>query len=169
MGLSRLVKFSLKARVNHCLDFFGSQVGNDRNNSISAKRQKRQGQSVVAGQNGKAGMLGLDFCKNVGHLVDVAAGFLNADDVGQIGDARQSVGGDVGAGAALNVVNQNRKAYFADGRKVAVDSLLAGLVVIGSHNQGRVGSRFLGALGVANRVAGVVASRSYDNRNVLAA
>ncbi len=114
-------------------------------------------------------MLGLYLGKNVGHLVDVAAGFLNADDVGQIGDARQSVRGDVGAGASLNVVNQNRKADFADSRKVAVDSLLAGLVVIRSHNQGRVGPRFLGALGVANRVAGVVASRSYDNRNVFAA
>ena len=167
MHFARLVKLSLKAGVNHSLYFFGSQVGNNRNNSVSAQRQKRQSQSVVSTKNREAWMLGLYFCKNVGHLVDVAAGFLNADDVGQFGDARQSVRGDVGAGSSLNVVNQNRKADFADSGEVAVNALLAWLVVIGRHDQSGVGPGFLGALGVANRVASVVASSSDDDRDVL--
>ena len=71
-----------------------------------------------------------------GHLRDVAAGFFHAGDVRDFGQPRQRAGFDVRAGAARDVVKNERLVHgFGDGAEVPVLAFLRGLVVVGRRGE----------------------------------
>ncbi len=70
--------------------------------------------------------------EELGDLHHVAAGFLDADDVGDLGEAEDGGGFEVGAGAAGDVVEQDGQGGgFGDGAEVLELAFLAGAVVVG--------------------------------------
>ena len=85
--------------------------------------------------------------KRFGHDVDrfgdlrhVAAGFFDADDVGNLGEARQGRGFEIGGGASGHVVENDRLVAdgFGDGLEMAVLAFLRGLVVVGRGGEDAV-------------------------------
>jgi hypothetical protein len=69
--------------------------------------------------------------EQLGDLHDVAAGFLDADDVGNLGEAEDGGGLEIDAGAAGDVVEQDGQVRgFRDGAEVLELAFLAGLVVV---------------------------------------
>ena len=82
----------------------GDCVGRDGDQACAAEREDGEGEAVVAGEDFKAdGDLGDELCD----LGEVAAGFLDADDVGESGQAGGGGGLEVDAGARRNVVEQD--------------------------------------------------------------
>ena len=91
---------------------------------------------------------------HVGDLIEVAAGLLDADDVGVLGEARDGLGRDVGRRAARDVVeHQGEARRLGDGLVVGDDPLLGGLVVVGREQERAVGA---GLPGVARQLDGLV-------------
>ena len=75
-------------------------------------------------------------------LVHRAGRLLDHRDVGQLGHPGNRVGLDVLAGPAGDVVDAQRNVdRLGQGFEVLVESFLGRLVVIGGHDQGRVGPR----------------------------
>ena len=105
-----------------------------------------------------------DRVDGLGNLRHVAAGFLDANDVGNLGEARQGCGFEVGGGAAGNVVKDDGLVAdgFGDRFEMAVLAFLRGLVVVGRGGEDVVDSgargdlfRFLdGVVGGVGRRAG---------------
>jgi hypothetical protein len=81
--------------------------------------------------------------------LDVAGGFLDADDAGDLGQAQHGVVLHVGHRAAGHVVEHHGQVAhgFGDGLEVLVLAFLRGLVVVGHDLQLAVGAHLLGVLG----------------------
>ena len=83
-----------------------------------------QGHGVVAGEDAEAARQGVD---EFGDLRDVAAGFLDADDVLFLCEAEDGLGFEVRAGARGDVVEQDGQMdCLRDGPEVLVLAFLAG-------------------------------------------
>ena len=107
----------------------GDGVGSDGDEAGAADGKRGQGEGVVAGED-LEGAWG--FGDELGDLREVAAGLLDADDVGDFGEAKDGVGLEVGTGAAGDVVEQDRQVGgLGDGAEVLLLAFLAGAVVVG--------------------------------------
>src|SRR5450631_263680 len=115
--------------AGECRHLVRDFVGRDRDYANAAEGDDRKRDCVVAGDDEKCVGDGVDGLGNLGH---VAAGFLDAHDVGNLGEARQSCGFEVRAGAAGDVVeNDGLVAHgLGDGLEMAILPLLRGLVVV---------------------------------------
>ncbi len=119
--------------------FVRNFVGGDRDDSDAAEGDDRQRDCVVAGEDQKCFGHGIDRFGDLGH---VAAGFLDAHDVGNLGEARQGCGFEVGGGASGHVVENDGLVAdgFGNGFEMAVLAFLRGLVVVGRGGEDGVDS-----------------------------
>ncbi|MNT33319.1 hypothetical protein D3C72_1692410 [compost metagenome] len=121
-------------------------VGRDADVALAAAQHERDRGRVVAGVDGKVLRQVAD--EPLGTL-DVAGGFLDADDAGHLRQAQHGVVRHIGDGAAGHVVQHHGQVAdgFGDGLEVLVLALLRGLVVVGNDLELRVGADALGELG----------------------
>ncbi len=142
---------------------FRRDVGGDRDHAVAAMGHVAQGRGVVAGQQHPVGTAQQALHADAGQ---VAGGVLDADDVGQLGQARQGLVGDVDAGATGHVVDEHRQLNgVVDRLVVLIHALLAGAIVVRRHHQGRVGADGLGVAGQLDGLVGRVAARAGDHRH----
>ena len=143
-------------------DLGGDEVRGDADHADRTDREERQGERVVAGED-------FEFRREGGaelvHALDAAAGFLDGDDVFEIAcEADGRLDGDLDAATAGDAVKNERDFdRLRDGGEVAVEALGAGLVVVGGHEQGGVGTGFFGGLGEVDRLGGGVRAGSGDD------
>jgi hypothetical protein len=123
-------------------------VGGDADVALAAAQHQGDGGGVVAGVDGEA----------LGHLadqplraLDVAGGFLDADDARHLGQAQHGVVLHIGDGAAGHVVQHHRQVAggLGNGLEVLVLAFLRRLVVVGHHLQLAIGADLLGELAPA--------------------
>jgi hypothetical protein len=99
----------------------------------AAQGEDGQGERVVTGEDAEAER---ELGKQFGDLNQIAAGFLDADDVGNLGEAEDRGGLQVGTGATGDVVEQDwQVGGLGDGLEVLILALLAGTVVVGVCRQ----------------------------------
>src|ERR1019366_3890274 len=136
--------------------FHRNGVGLHEDHAASPERGQRDGDGVVAGKHDE---IGGDFVQHGRHLADVAAGFLDAYDVVELGEARQSAGLQVDAGAPLHAVDDDGQAGGRRNRAVVlVEAFLGGFVVIGGDGEDAVGAQGFDLVGEFDDLVGVVAS-----------
>src|SRR6266403_27440 len=141
----------------------GNFVGGDGDQAAAAERNQRKRQGVVAGDDEE--ILGNEI-EDGAHLGDAAGGFLDADDVLDLGEAENGGRLDVDASAALNAVeNDGYVDSRGDSFKVLEEAFLCGLVVVGSDGEDAVGAEFLQFCGERSDFGGVVATRSGEDRH----
>src|SRR5690606_5446005 len=99
--------------------------------------------------------------------LDVAGGFLDADDAGHFREAEHGLMLQVGAGAAGHVVQHDRQVAggFGDGAEVLVLPFLPGLVVVRHHLQLAVGADLARELRQGDRLGGRVAATAGHHRH----
>ena len=114
--------------VDHLRHLMRDGIGGDGDEADAAEGNRGEGESVVAGKDAEGAR---ELGEQVSDLYDVAGGLLDADDVGDLGQAEYDGGLEVDAGAAGNVVEQDGQMRgFCDGAEVAELALLLGLVVV---------------------------------------
>ena len=103
-----------------------------------------------------------------GDLLEVAAGFFDAGDVGAVlGQADGGRSGHIRAGAAGHVVEHDRGVDgVGDGAEVLVEALLRGLVVVGHDLEQAVDADFGGELGGFDGGSGAVGAGAGDEGGV---
>ena len=154
--------------------FVRNFVGGNRDDADAAQRDDRQSDGVVAGEDEKCFGHGVDGLGNLGH---VAAGFFDAHDVGNLGQARQGCGFEVRGGAAGHVVENDGLVAdgLGDGFEMAVLALLRGLVVVGRGGEDGVDpgargdffrflDRFVSGVGGGAGDDGHASGRHFDGR-----
>ncbi len=112
----------------------GNFVGRDRHNPDAAERDDWKRDRVVAREYEKCFRHSVDRFRNLGH---VAAGFLHAHDVGNLGEARQGCGFEVRSGTSGHVVENDRLVAdrLRDRFEMPILALLRGLVVVGRRGE----------------------------------
>ena len=134
----------------------GHEVGRHRDHAAAADRHQRQRQRVVATEHREA--VG-DGAADLAHLLHVARRFLDADDVGDRGQARQRARLDVAAGAAGHVVDDDRQRRPGGNRAIVlVQAFLRGLVVVRRHREQALDTERLGGVRQLGHLGGVVAA-----------
>ena len=98
-------------------------------------------------------------------MLDVAAGFLDADDVGTfVGEGEGGFCGEVDTGAAGHVVDDDGNGRgFGDGAIVGEEAALVGLVVVGSDREEAADAFEVGAGEGVGEAKGVVAAKAEHN------
>ncbi len=140
----------------------GRHVGGDADVALAAAEHEGHGGGVVARIDREA----------FGHLadqplraLDVAGGFLDADDARHLGQAQHRVVLHIGDGAARHVIEDGGQVAhgLGDRLEVQVLALLGGLVVVGHDLQLRVGAHLLGEAGEFDGLGrGVGAAAGHD-------
>ena len=126
-------------------------VGGHRNHAVAAAQHESHGGSVVAGIKGEILRRTLDQVAAAGQ---VGSGVLDADDVGDFGQAQHGVVTHVGHSAARHVVKDDRDVgRFGNGTEVPVHAFLHRLVVVRHDRQHLVGPE---AAGFARQFDGFV-------------
>src|SRR6266404_1016054 len=139
----------------------GNFVGGDGDQAAAAERDEGKRQGVVAGEDEE--ILGNEV-EDGAHLGDAAGGFLDADDVLDLGEAENGRRLNIDAGAALNAVENDRQVYRGgDGFEVLEEAFLRGLVVVGSDGEDAVGAEFLEFVGEGDDFGGVVPTRAGED------
>ena len=138
----------------------GSYVGDNGNHAQTAHGKQGHDLIVIAGVK-----IDIAVCQRhqFDDLADVAAGFLDADNAGDLfDDPGRGLRLDVAAGAAGNIVHDDRDiGAFSDCLVMGIEAVLGALVVIGSHDQQSVrtglsdfGGELNGRLGAVGACAG---------------
>ena len=152
-----------ESRAGHLRHLARNFVGSHGNNPHAAESDQGKSDGVIAGQYRKSFRNGMaDFS----HLTDVAAGFLDAGDVRDLGQAGQGAGLNVRAGAARDVIKNDRLVHgFRDGAEVAVLSFLRRLVVVRRCGENAIDPRPGPQLpGLGDRILGRIRSGTGHNR-----
>src|SRR6266446_3951368 len=97
-----------ESRLHEASHLRGNFVGGDGDQAAAAERDEGKSQGVVAGEDEE--ILGNEV-EDGAHLGDAAGGFLDADDVLDLGEAENSGRLNIDAGAALNAVENDRQVY----------------------------------------------------------
>src|SRR5271156_6150686 len=164
MNLARFGKFTFQRVFDKLAHFAGNFVGNDGNDAAAAERNERHGDGVVAGKNQE--ILG-DTIEDGGHLGNVAGGFLNANDIFDIGEATDGDGFDVHAGAALHAVkNDGQWNGGGDGFEMLEQAFLRGLVVVRRDGEKTVGADGSNFAGHGDNFGGVVTTGAGEHGNL---
>ena len=104
-----------------------------------------------------------------GNAADVARGVLDADDVLQLVQPLHRIHGHVDHAARRDVVDDDRNAdRIVDRPEMLIKPFLGRLVVIGRHDQHRVGAGLLGVAGELDRLVRVVRAGAGDHRHAAA-
>ena len=131
-------------------------VGRDAHVALAAAEHQRHGGGVVARIDAKA--CGR-FADEPLRPVDVAGGFLDADDARHLRQPQHGFVLQIGHGAARHVVEQHGQIaarHVGDGAKVRVDAFLRGLVVVRHDLQLAVGAHFARVAGQGDGLGGGV-------------
>src|SRR5690606_25450391 len=103
---------------------------------------------------------------NLTHPVEVAGGFLDADDVRHLAQALDGFRQHVAGGAAGHVVENLRDIHRpGDGQVVLVQAFLGRLVVVGRYQQAGIRAITLCITGQANRFLGRVGAGPGNHRH----
>nr|GEU28413.1 hypothetical protein [Tanacetum cinerariifolium] len=138
-------------------------VGGDRDVTGAAGQHQRHGGGIVARVHGKIGWRQAQQVETAG---DIAGGILDADDVGDPGQAQDGVVAHVGHGAARHVVQDHRQIHrFGNCLEVLEHALLRGTVIVRHDLQRGVGARFLGKAGQLDRFGRGIGARAGNDRN----
>ena len=132
-----------QGRAGHVGEAFGEGVTHHRDDALGPAGDERGSENILARQQQKVfGFAGRD----VQALLHVAAGFLDADDIGVLGQAQRRLRSEVGSGAAGHIVeNQGDGAGLGQAVVVGDNAGLAGLVVGGASRKHCGHSRQVGA------------------------
>ena len=147
---------------DHLVALPGHDVGPHGDDAAAADGQQGQGDVVVAGPEGEVGPHAVGDPHGVGH---VAAGLLDAADVGVLRQPLHGLRGDGAAGAAGDIVEDGGDGHrVGHGGEVAVHALLVGLVVVGGDEQQAVGPQLLGPQALLHHGLGAVGASAGDDR-----
>ena len=140
----------------------GHHVGKNGNDALAAHSHQRQSQVVLAGVHSQ-------LVAAQGHGVDggshIAVGFLGSHNVGVLGKLQIGLRLNVAAGAGRHIIQDNGGVHpVSHIGKVADQTALGGLVVIGGHHQQAVSAALFRGLSQLYRIHGVVAAGTGDNR-----
>src|SRR5581483_2788750 len=143
--------------------FSGRDVVDRRDHALAAQRHQRKDQRIFAGVNREALAAQAD---HIDRLVHRAGRFFDPGDVFDFGQARESFRLDLRAGAAGNVVDDDRNAdRRSDFFVVLVNAFLGRAVVIGRNHQRAVGAGFLRLAGEPHRFVGGIGAGAGDHRH----
>src|SRR6185437_10219387 len=114
-------------------DECGSHVGGYRGNTIAARGQHRESESVISRQHGEIMRTMTEY---LGDLREIPGRLLNRDDVGMVRKLESGLGGDIARGPARHVVDDDWEVdRIRDRPKVRHYSPLGRLVVGGRNVQ----------------------------------
>ena len=154
---------AVKPQLADVVGHLGRHVGQHADHALAAQRQHRYDLIVVAGVDVQLVAAQL---RDLGDLHDVAAGFLDAVDVGQLAQLGQRFRLDVHAGAGRHVVDDAGQAdRIGNGGVVGDQPGLGGFVVVGGHQQQGVGAVGLRLLRQLDGIGGVVGAGAGHNRH----
>src|SRR5271163_486234 len=163
MDLASVGELSAEREMHHGGHFGGDFVGNDRDDAASAECDEWKSDGVVAAQDDE---IFRHLIEDGGHLPDVARSFLDADDVGDLCQARDGGGFDVDAGAALHAVENDGQIDGAgDGFEMLIEAFLRGLVVIRGDGEDALDAEGGEFAGERNYFCGVVTACSAEDWN----
>ena len=140
------------------------QIGSDADVALTAAQHERHGGRVVAGIHGKAFW---QIANQPLGALDVACGFLDADDAWHLSKPKHGVMRHIGDGAARYVVEHNGQIAdgFGDGPEVPVLAFLRRLVVVGNDLQLRIGANASGELGELDGFFGRIGAAASHDRH----
>ena len=137
------------------------QVGGHRDDALGA--QGHHGHHLVVVARPDIEVVAAEVA-GMGQQGEVAAGLLDAVDLGVLGEDLISLGGKGHAGTAGDVVEKDGQLHPVGDVLIVLDqSGLAGLVVVGSHMEQGVGPGVLGVLGQVDGGGGIIAARAGDD------
>ncbi|MNY23240.1 hypothetical protein D3C86_1568970 [compost metagenome] len=140
-----------------------SDVGGHRNVALGAHQHQLDRGGVVAGVDQEAGG---DLVQHFLATLQVAGGFLDADDVRHRGQAGNGVGQHVAGGTPRHVVEDLRNGHrLGDLAVVQVQAFLGRLVVVRGDQQAGIDAGLLGGGGQFDGLAGGVGPGTGDHRN----
>ena len=139
-------------------------VGGDGDDALATDFAKGDGEGVVAAEDEE---FGVQLAHEAGSLVDLAASFLDADNIPVLlTQTDDGLDGDLNAATARDRVEHNRLGgAFREEREVSIQALLAGLVVIRSDEQESVGPGLVGPLGQVEGFRRRVGTRARHDRH----
>ena len=150
---------------DHLVALPGHDVSPHGDDAAAADGQQGQGDVVVAGPEGEVGPHAVGDPHGVGH---VAAGLLDAADVGVLRQPLHGLRSDGAAGAAGDIVEDGGDGHrVGHGGEVAVHALLVGLVVVGGDEQQAVGPQLLGPQALLHHGLGAVGASAGDDRDTV--
>ena len=163
LDLCRAGNITVEVFLNHVMGLLWCDVGEHRDDALAAEGKDRHNLVVVAGVDID---VAISDGEEVADLADVAAGFLNGNDVFNV--ASEPYSGfwlDVAAGAARNVVENDRDGDgFSDGLEMHLQTVLGGLVVVRGDEQNSVSAIGFSLLGEHDSGLGVVGTGTSDDR-----
>ncbi|OBQ35412.1 MAG: hypothetical protein AN484_26240 [Aphanizomenon flos-aquae WA102] len=124
----------------------GDEVGRDRDDALGTDLGEGQGQGIVAAEDD-------EFWVRLAHeargLLDLATGFLDADDVRMLlPEAQGGLDGDLDAAATGDGIKDDRlRRGFGEQGKVTEEPFPAGLIILRGDEQERIGAGFVGGRG----------------------
>ena len=141
-------------------------LGRTPDDANSADRHEGQRERVITREHFEPGRQG------VAQLVDAlhrASSFLDGYDVFEIlGEPRCGFHSDLDATTTGNAVENDWNLHrLSDGFEMAVETLLAGLVVVGSDKQGCISARFFRSQGQGNGFTGRIGAGACDDKTPL--
>ncbi len=159
--LARRGEIGLRGRVIKRHHRRRGDVRGHRNHAVTAVRHVTQQRRIVTRDEREARR---DVDAQLAHAVHGAGGVLDADDVGQLGQACDGVVAHVDDGAARHVVQHHRNFDVVVQRlEMLVQTFLGRLVVVGRNDQDGVGADGLGVVRQLERLMGVVGPRAGDH------
>ena len=152
----QVVRHDLMAHAGH-------NIGVDGDDTAAADAHEGDGDVVIAGVQGEVRSDAVGDLHGVGHI---AAGLLDAGDVGVGRQALHYGDGNGAAGAAGDIIEQAGDVHrVRRGGKVAVHALRIGLVVIRGNEQQGVGPHVLVLDTLFHLGGGAVGAAAHDDRH----
>ena len=157
------VHVAVHRRLTHGGHLRRRHIGGHRDVAVAAGQNQLQGGGVVAGIDQEIVAAALtDFPR----ALQVAGGFLDADDVRHLGETLHGFRQQVAGGAAGHVVENLRDVHRpGHGQEMLIEAFLGRLVVVRRHQQAGVGAVALGVTGKADGFLGAVGAGTGDHRN----
>ena len=154
VDLARFLALPSRERLDELSDFGGKEIGRDADHPDRTDREKRQGQRIIAAQDGET-------IRQRGATSSLTRSTLPLASLietifGQSSASLTTVfGGDINATAPWDVVEHElERGCLGDGGEMAEESFLARLVVVGRDEERAIRADFLPLPGVCDRVAG---------------
>lgn len=164
MDLQRAPMVTGAVRVDHLMELGTHDMADDADEPRRPDRQPRQIEVVVAGVPDQVGL-----GHHPGRAEQVALGVLDGDDPRMLGELDQRVVLDRHPRAPGDVVEHGGQAgRVGDGREVADEALLRGLVVVRRHHEQAVRAGGLGLPREFQGVLRVVGSGTGDDHGAVA-
>ena len=152
-----------QCRSTHFVHELRGNISRDRNITLATHQHQIHRGGIVAGIDINPVATSINHLATARH---VTSGVLDANDIGDVGQAIDSIGLHINSGTPGDIVEYLR---YRDGighrLVVLIQAFLRRLIIIWCHQQAGVDSGLLGAAGQLDRLGGGIGAGTADNRN----